>query len=118
MKTKKIFAISMIILVILLFIIPIIVWHNYNAKWKFTSEKWKTTNDSKIYHMVDNLEKTYKLKGMTKKEIEELLGTPSMEYSYSIEYRTKDDMISGWKVLAFQFEDGKVVKVYEDLEDW
>ncbi len=118
MKNKKRLAIIVIIILIIITLIPLFFWIRYTYKIDFTQERWESYSDENKYHMVKSLEDDYELNGMSRKEIVQLLGTPSTEYEDSYEYRIRDDVIAGWKVLVICFEDDKVKDVYEGIEDW
>ncbi|MGF7018743.1 hypothetical protein M2145_002518 [Lachnospiraceae bacterium PF1-21] len=90
---------------------------------EFTVERWEKSKNEKRYQYIESLEEKYELEGMSRSEVEELLGSPShTEIESGIikeyEYRIADDVMVGWRVYRILFTDEIVMKAKTDVEDW
>ena len=59
----------------------------------------------------------YQLEGMTRKEVEKLLGKGS-NLQGSVEYKLKDDWIGGWRVYHIDYKQNRVIRAKETWQDW
>lgn len=119
MKTSKIIVWSISILVAGYFIfVMVLVFtphiRDYFNRTEFNSEKWKSWEESESelalrWDMITDLKTDYKLVGMTKKEIVNLLGEPDdLGKDYYSYYLGLLGIDTGRLVL--NFKDGVVVK--------
>ena len=63
----------------------------------FTPEKWAQTPDRMRHKLMWSFHSQYQLKGMTREEVEKLLGKGD-DLQGSVEYKLADDWIGGWRV--------------------
>ncbi|MHB1108394.1 MAG: hypothetical protein ACYCZ2_18715 [Lutibacter sp.] len=122
MKIIKIISISVFTLIISYFaFIAVLVFspeiNNYLNKIPFDSTEWKNWEETEKepslrWNMVKNLKSEYKLIGMTKTDIIELLGPPESETKKEIRYylgMSGHTIDSGSLILTI--ENGKVSKI-------
>ena len=102
----------------------IFAYQTCDQNTSFTPERWEECEPRYRFRYVESLMEEYELEGMDKATVEELLGpgtkatgVPDNGHSYE-EYRIEDDLLGGWKVLLFEYDDGVVVSVRETWEDW
>ena len=66
----------------------------------FTPEKWAHTPDHMRHKLMWSFHRQYQLEGMTREEVEKLLGKGD-DLQGSVEYKLADDWIGGWRVLPY-----------------
>ena len=76
----------------------------------FTPEKW-------AQKLMWSFHRQYQLEGMTRKEVEKLLGKGS-NLQGSVEYKLKDDWIGGWRVYHIDYKQNRVIRAKETWQDW
>ena len=115
MKTKKL----MTSILLIIFIIIIVTAVYYKCSVIFTQDKW-FSNPQTRYKIVDNLIESYRIVGMTKNEVIDLLGNSDMgnegtitnkldrvQYSLSnslVYYLGVDYVDSLWLVISYKNE--------------
>lgn len=90
------------IVVMALIAIVVIAFLNFNDS-KFTTNKWVVNTDSR-YKMVESLESSYQLKGMTQQEIVDFLGNPDVKWEHDFE---------NGHYIYYQYYIGKNYKIFE-----
>lgn len=83
----------------------------------FTPEKWAHTSDSMRHRLMWSFGRQYQLEGMTREEVEKLLGKGD-DVQGSIEYKLKDDWIGGWSVYHIEYRHDRVIRAKETWQDW
>lgn len=83
----------------------------------FTPEKWACTPDHMRHKLMWIFHRQYQLEGMTREEVEKLLGKGD-DLKGSVEYKLKDDWIGGWRVYHIDYEQGRVIRAKETWQDW
>ena len=83
----------------------------------FTPEKWARTPDHMRHKLMWSFHRQYQLEGMTRKEVEKLLGKGS-DLQGSVEYKLKDDWIGGWRVYHIDYKQDRVIRAKETWQDW
>ena len=63
----------------------------------FTPERWAQTPASMRHKLMWSFHRQYQLEGMTREEVEKLLGKGD-DLKGSVEYQLSDDWIGGWRV--------------------
>jgi|SRR5690625_29563 len=110
---KRLFKYGVLVVGII-FLIGFLLKGNISHE-KFDSDRWKNWTESETewslrWDMMNSLRNDYKLKGMTKNEILELLGEPELntntEFRYYLGY-SKRGINTG--ALTIKFENNKVV---------
>lgn len=80
MKNKKIFVLS---IVIVLTVLCYLVFQNMNER--FTKQRWIEYPNIR-YKMIDDIEKNNSIIGKTQQEVRELLGEPDNVWEHDFEY--------------------------------
>ena len=83
----------------------------------FTPEKWAQTPAPMRHKLMWSFHRQYQLEGMTRKEVEELLGKGS-DLQESVEYKLADDWIGGWRVYHIDYKQDRVIRAKETWQDW
>ena len=83
----------------------------------FTPEKWARTPDHMRHKLMWSFHRQYQLEGMTRKEVEKLLGKGS-DLQGSVEYKLDDDWIGGWRVYHIDYKQDRVIRAKETWQDW
>ena len=63
----------------------------------FTPEKWAQTPAPMRHKLMWSFHRQYQLEGMTREEVEKLLGHGD-DVQGNVEYKLKDDWLGGWRV--------------------
>ena len=110
---------SVIIYVIILLLITLGIRQYFKT---FSTEKWSNENwNSFRYLMIDDLEDTYDLVGMTKEEVQSILGQEDVELEwlitdYEIGYSVIDGFMEGYYYYIYLDENDVVVRT--ELNYW
>lgn len=110
---------SVIIYVIILLLITLGIRQYFKT---FSTEKWSNENwNSFRYLMIDDLEDTYDLVGMTKEEVQSILGQEDVELEwlvtdYAIGYSVRDGFMEGYYYYIYLDENDVVVRT--ELNYW
>ena len=128
MKKRKVYI---LLIVILLIAILSIFINSYQKKESqkpipFSSDEWINGDFKERSRMLDDLENNYELIGMSREEIDEMLGaylircdafvSDNGEVDYHLGFDVRDDYWEGIEVLLIGFKDDTVVKYeYEYL---
>ncbi|MET3558458.1 outer membrane protein assembly factor BamE (lipoprotein component of BamABCDE complex) [Streptococcus rupicaprae] len=115
MKSKWIKAI-LLLSILLLGAWIVNVW--FRPQQSFTPEAWEQTKWQQRYTFVDSLVSDYSLEGMTREEVQELLGEPDTVTRNAFEYKVVIDLVFDWRVFYLDFEDDKVVHYGTSVPDW
>ena len=83
----------------------------------FTTEKWALTPAPMRHKLMWSFHRQYQLEGMTREEVEKLLGKGD-DFQESVEYKLKDDWIGGWRVYHIDYEQNRVIRAKETWQDW
>lgn len=112
-----------VIVLMVAFAVPVGCWTR-TLDVRFTPQRWKNCEERDRFRLTESLKEQYDLVGMSEAQVEELLGpgrvaggVPDDGHMYE-EYRIKDDLLGGWRVLLFEYNKGVVVDVRESWEDW
>jgi hypothetical protein len=82
------------------------------ASMKFNSETWKTCTDHSLrYRMSTDFLQTHKVVGMTKEQLEELLGHSDGESNEKISWDLGQYLGADDSAIDFKLKDGKVTDV-------
>ena len=112
-RRKRRKAFCLIIEIICLVHFAIIVPHDRI----FTPEKWAHTPDSMRHKLMWSFHRKYQLEGMTREEVEKLLGLGD-DVQGSVEYTLKDDWIGGLRVYHIEYRKDRVIRAKEMWQDW
>ena len=112
-RRKRRKAFCLIIEIICLFHFAIIVPRDRI----FTPEKWARTPDYMRHKLMWSFHRQYQLEGMTRKEVEKLLGKGD-DLQGSVEYKLRDDWIGGWRVYHIDYKQDRVIRAKETWQDW
>lgn len=83
----------------------------------FTPEKWAHTPDYMRHKLMWSFYRQYQLEGMTREEVEKLLGKGD-DLQGSVEYKLADDWIGGWRVYHIDYKQDRVIRAKETWQDW
>ena len=83
----------------------------------FTPEKWAHTPAHMRHKLMWSFHRQYQLEGMTREEVEKLLGKGD-DLQGSVEYKLKDDWIGGWRVYHIDYKQDRVIRAKETWQDW
>ena len=83
----------------------------------FTPEKWAQTPAPMRHKLMWSFHRQYQLEGMTREEVEKLLGKGD-DLQGSVEYKLKDDWIGGWRVYHIDYNQDRVIRAKETWQDW
>ena len=83
----------------------------------FTPEKWAHTPDHMRHKLMWSFHRQYQLEGMTREEVEKLLGKGD-DLKGRGEYKLADDWIGGWRVYHIDYEQNRVIRAKETWQDW
>ncbi len=75
------------------------------------------TPDHMRHKLMWSFHRQYQLEGMTRKEVEKLLGKGD-DLQGSVEYKLKDDWIGGWRVYHIEYKQNRVIRAKETWQDW
>lgn len=121
-KFYKSIIYSMFSVIIYLIILVIMTFGIRQYFKTFSTEKWSNENwNSFRYLMIDDLEDTYDLVGMTKEEVRALLGEEDVELEwlitdYAIGYSVRDGFMEGYYYYIYLDENDVVVRT--ELNYW
>ena len=82
-----------------------------------TPEKWAHTPAPMRHKLMWSFHRQYQLEGMTREEVEKLLGKGD-DLKGSGEYKLADDWIGGWRVYHIDYEQNRVIRAKETWQDW
>lgn len=83
----------------------------------FTPLKWAHTPDFMRHKLMWSFHRQYQLEGMTREEVEKLLGFGD-DVQGSVEYTLKDDWIGGLRVYHIEYRKDRVIRAKEMWQDW
>ena len=94
----------------------------------FSSDEWINGEWKERYRMLEDLENNYELIGMSREEIDEMLGaylircdafvSDNGEVDYHLGFDVRDDYWEGIEVLLIGFKDDTVVKYEYEYLSW
>ncbi len=106
---------SLISLLIYILILLTVRFSGYVYLGQFTPEKWEKHYSYRKF-MFEDLQKDYQLQGMTKDELQELLGEPRSADEDELVYYYAHSFLDDYNIY-FKLEDGKVTDWYWDCDD-